>query len=49
MEPKDLYDLAQKVKSGTATLEEELALLKELNSGVETLREFIKEVMSSKK
>ncbi|MBP6912967.1 MAG: hypothetical protein KBB86_03480 [Candidatus Pacebacteria bacterium] len=43
----EVKELAQKVKDGNSTQEEELALLKYLNEGVEQMREFVKEVMTS--
>ena len=45
MTPEQIAVLAQKVKEGTTTQEEELELLKFLNKGVEEMRVFIKEVM----
>ena len=49
MDPEKLKALAIKVKEGTSTSEEELALLKFLNQGVGELRTFIKDVMEEKK
>ena len=46
MKLEEVKALAEKVKSGTATAQEELALLQFLNKGVEEMRVFIKEVMS---
>jgi len=39
--------IATKINDGTSTQEEELALLQFLNQGVEELRGFVKEVMTS--
>lgn len=47
MTPDKIKNLAQKVKDGESTQEEELALLKYLNEGVEQMREFVKEVMTT--
>ncbi len=44
MTPEQIAVLAQKVKEGTSTQEEELALLKFLNKGVDEMKVFIKEV-----
>jgi len=49
MDTEKTKELADKVKNGTATQEEELALLKYLNQGVEELRTFIKNVMVEEK
>jgi len=49
MEIEEVKKLAGKVKDGTSTQEEELALLKFLNQGVEELRSFIKDVMVEEK
>ena len=49
MEPEKVKELAEKVKNNTATQEEELALLKFLNQGVDELRIFIKEITKDKK
>ena len=49
MEPEKVKELAEKVKNNTATQEEELALLKFLNQGIDELRAFVKEVMVEEK
>jgi len=49
MEPEKVKELAEKVKNNTATQEEELALLKFLNQGVDEFRAFIKDVMVEEK
>ncbi len=49
MDPEKVKELAEKVKNGTSTQEEELALLKFLNQGVDELRVFIKNVMVEEK
>jgi hypothetical protein len=46
MDPAQAKELAEKMKDGRATPEEELSLLVFLNQGVSTLREFIKETMT---
>ncbi len=45
MDPEKIKELAEKIKNGNATQAEELALLKQINQGVEEFRAFIKEVM----
>lgn len=49
MDEKEIEILAQKVKDGKSTPEEELALLKFINQGVEEMRSFIKQVMPENK
>ncbi len=49
MDEKDIEILAQKIKDGKSTPEEELVLLKFLNQGVEEMRSFIKQVMPENK
>jgi hypothetical protein len=44
MELREVKLLAEKVKEGVATPEEELQLLKYLNKGVEEMRMVIKEI-----
>ena len=44
MDVQEVENLTQKVKDGTATPEEQLALLNHMNKGVEELKDFIKEL-----
>ena len=46
MTPEELKNLTEKVKSGEATQDEELTLLKELNIAVSTIREAVKQAHS---
>ncbi len=45
MDEQQIKELAEKIKNGTSTPQEELELLKFLNQGVEEMRSFIKNVM----
>ena len=47
MTNEEIAVLANKVKDGTSTPQEELALLQYLNQGVEEMRTFVKQVMTS--
>lgn len=49
MTEEEIQFIGDKVKAGTATPEEELALLKFLNQGVEEIQAFIKEIMATDK
>jgi hypothetical protein len=49
MDEKEIEILAQKIKDGKSTPEEELSLLKFLNQGVEEMRSFIKQIMPENK
>lgn len=49
MDIQEVENLTQKVKDGTATQEEQLALLKHLNKGVDEMRDIIKEVTTEAK
>lgn len=49
MDSEEIKKLVQKLNEGTSTQEEEIALLKELNNGVETLRSFVKMVAEESK
>lgn len=44
MTSEEVKGIAEKINNNTATQEEELALLKFLNKGVDEMRTFIKEV-----
>ena len=49
MDIEKVKELADKVKNGTATAEEELDLLKYMNQGIEEFRAFIKNVVVEEK
>ncbi len=46
MTPEEMKVLADKLNDGTSTQEEELALLQELNKGIDELKSFVKMVAS---
>lgn len=43
-----MMEISDKVKSGTSTQEEELALLEHLNKGMDEFRDFIREINTNK-
>lgn len=46
MNPKQFEALAQKVKNGTASPQEELTFLKYLNQGIDEMRASLKSIMT---
>lgn len=49
MTNEEVLALADKVKNGTVTAEEELALLKFTNQGIEELRDYVKNLSVEEK
>jgi hypothetical protein len=49
MNTQEVENLTQKVKDGLATQEEQLALIKHLNKGVDEMRDIIREVNTETK